>query len=136
MAEAFQNTATASGTVSRLSIYLDAGSTASTVIVGLYANNNATNNPGSLLGQATITAPVAGAWNTVTLPTPVAVASGTPYWLTVLAPTGATGTVRFRDGASGGRAQTSAQSNLAALPATWSPGATWGNSPMSAYGST
>ena len=38
-----------------------------------------------------------------------------------------------RDGASGGRAQTSGQTTLTALPATWSPGTDYPNSPMSAY---
>ena len=129
MAEAFQYTATASGSATRLVVYVDGGSTASQVVVGLYAD--AGNTPGALLAQGTIAAPVKGAWNTVTVPA-AAVTAGTSYWIAVLGPTGA-GSFQFRDVPTGGRAQVSAQSNLAALPATWSSGATYFNSPMSAY---
>jgi hypothetical protein len=75
---------------------------------------------------------VAGAWNRVAIP-PVALAPGTSYWIAVLAPTGS-GTVRFRDvWPGGGRSQVSQQTTLSALPATWTPGATEGNAPLSAY---
>jgi hypothetical protein len=130
MAEAFQSTATGTGTADRIHVYLDAGSTATRVVVGIYTNN-AANNPGTLLAQATINAPVNGAWNTVVLP-PTGLSAGTVYWVALLGPTGA-GTAQFRDGASGGRAQTSSQSNLTTLPTTWSPGVNYSNSPLSAH---
>jgi hypothetical protein len=132
VAEAFQYTASASGNVTKLYVYIDSGSTATTVVVGLYTNSTS-DNPGSLLAQATITSPVKGAWNAVAIPTPVSVTAGTKYWLAILGPSGA-GTVKFRDVASGGKAQTSSQSNLTTLPATWSPGTNWANSPASFYG--
>ena len=53
--------------------------------------------------------------------------------LVELAPSAA-GTLKFRDVPAGTASQTSAQSTLAALPAVWSPGVTYFNSPMSAYG--
>jgi uncharacterized protein YjiK/methionine-rich copper-binding protein CopC len=130
-AEAFQYTASASATVTSLSIYLDTNNSATRVIVGIYSNNTS-NNPGTLLGQATITAPRAGAWNTVAIPG-VSITSGTRYWIAVLSPSGS-GTVRFRDTNRGSKAQTSLQANLTALPATWSPGTTFQDTPMSAYG--
>jgi hypothetical protein len=44
--------------------------------------------------------------------------------------------VTFSDVASGGGvSQNAAQSNLTALPATWTPGANWDNSPAALYGS-
>jgi hypothetical protein len=130
MAEAFQYTATASGTVASLSIYIDPSSTATRVVVGLYSNAR-DDTPNILLAQATITSPVAGAWNTVSIPA-VSVTAGGQYWIAVLGPTNA-GVVRFRDAPSGGKAQTSAQSDLSLLPATWTAGATYYNSPMSAF---
>lgn len=130
MAEAFQYTATASGNVNTLSIYLDGNNTASQVVVGLYANTR-DDNPGILLTQATITSPTRSAWNTVTVPS-ASVTSGGKYWIAVLGPLGG-GTVQFRDVASGSKAQTSVQSNLSSLPSTWTPGATYFNAPMSAY---
>jgi hypothetical protein len=99
------------------------------VVVGLYTDS--AGNPGALLSQATITSPVAGAWNTIAVPA-ASVTAGTKYWIAVLGPTG-TGTVQFRDVPTGGRSQTSAQTNLSTLPSTWSPGSTYFNAPMSAY---
>ncbi|MBI4492659.1 MAG: DUF4082 domain-containing protein [Chloroflexi bacterium] len=131
LAEAFQYLAGASGTATKIQVYVDATNTATQVVVGLYTNNPSTNSPGSLLTQGTITNPVNGAWNSVAVPA-ASVTGGTQYWIALLSPAG-TGKVQFRDVSSGGRAQTSSQSNLTALPATWTPGVTYSNSPMSAY---
>ena len=120
----------ASGTVSKLSVYLDASSTATQVIVGLYTTAPG-NNPGTLLAQGTISSPVAGAWNTVAVPS-VGVTGGASYWIAVLTPSGA-GTVQFRDKTTGNKEQLSAQSNLTALPATWAAGTKPRNSSLSAY---
>jgi phosphodiesterase/alkaline phosphatase D-like protein len=133
LAEAFQYTATATGTVDKIYLYVDAGNAATRIIVGLYSNS-ASDTPGSLMTQGTITNPTAGTWNVVSVPS-AGVQLNAKYWIAVLSPTGA-GTFQFRDRPSGGRAQNSSQSNLAALPATWSPGPTWPNSPMSAYAAT
>ena len=130
-AEAFQYTATTNGTANQLSIYLDATNTANQVMVGLYANA-AGNVPGSLLAQATISSPTAGAWNTVAI-SPVNVSAGTIYWIAVLQPASTTGTVQWRDVAVGANASASVEATLTSLPATWTPGSTWPNSPMSAY---
>jgi hypothetical protein len=130
MAEAFQYTASASGTVNQLSLYIDASSAATQAIIGLYTNTGS-NNPGNLLTQGTIASPVKGAWNSISV-SAASVTSGTKYWIAVLGPVGA-GTLWIRDAASGGPAQNSSQSNLTGLPATWASGASWGNSPMSAY---
>jgi hypothetical protein len=130
VAEAFQYTATASGTAAKLYVYLDATNLATKVVVGVYTNT-ASNTPGTLLGQATITTPQKDTWNNVTLPA-ISLISGQKYWIAVLGPSGS-GTPKFRDVASGGKAQVSAQSNLTSLPATWSSGATYLNSPLSAY---
>jgi hypothetical protein len=128
-AEAFKFTATTSGTVSSLVVYLNSNNAATQVVVGLYANSGA--DPGTLLTQGVFTSPKAGAWNTVPIP-PVTVTAGTTYWIAVLGPAGK-GTIRFRDTATGTNAQTSAQSTLTALPATWTRGSRYMNSPISAY---
>jgi hypothetical protein len=129
-AEAFQYTAGTSGNLDTLFVYLDSTNTATQVIVGLYANN-ASNSPGALLTQATIAKPVNGAWNNATVPTtPVTI--GTKYWIAIMSPVGA-GTVKYRDKTTGTASQASAQTNLSALPGTWSSGANFANAPMSAY---
>jgi hypothetical protein len=128
-AEAFQYTASGSGSSSRLWLYVDSSNTATSVIVGLYANSGT--SPGALLAQGTITAPVKGAWNAATI-APVGITAGTQYWIAVLSPNGA-GTLQFRDVNSGGRSVGSAQTNLTTLPATWTAGQLFANAPMSAY---
>ena len=130
LAEAFVFTATTSGSSSTLNLYLDKTSTAQQVTVAVYAD--ASGNPGKLLTTGATTKPVAGAWNAVTVSS-VSITAGTRYWISVLTPVGA-GTIMFRDIASGGGGTvTSKQSNLAAMPSTWSSGSSWGNSPLSAY---
>jgi hypothetical protein len=135
LAEAFQATATGSGTVSSLSVYLDSSSVATKLTAGLYADSGG--HPGALLGQATLSAPAAGAWNSVPLASGVPVTSGTAYWIAVLSPSGG-GTIRFRDKCCNGKgtaAEVSSQTTLSTLPATWTTGGTSKDGPMSAYGS-
>src|ERR1700730_8728477 len=129
-AEAFQATATASGTVKVLSIYLDSSSTAATLVVGLYTDSGG--HPGTLISQATTSPLTPGAWNNIPIPG-AAVTSGTKYWLAILG-TG-NGTLAFRDG-SGCTSENSLQTNLTALPSTWSSGAVYPSCPLSGYGRT
>ncbi|MCX7899993.1 MAG: Ig domain-containing protein, partial [Methylocystis sp.] len=127
-AEAFPTTATASGTVNVLSIYVDASSTARNLVAGLYTD--AGGHPGALISQGTSARLTAGAWNSVTIPG-AAVAAGAKYWLAILGVNG--GVLRFRDG-TGCTSETSLTSKLAALPATWSTGALWNSCGLSGYG--
>jgi beta-glucanase (GH16 family) len=129
-AEAFQFAATSSGTVSTLTVYLDSGSSSTKLITGLYANSGS--NPGALLGQGTSTTSLtAGAWNTVAI-TPVNVTAGTVYWISIL---GTGGTLKFRDSGANCVSQSSSQTTLTSLPATWSVGSRWFSCTLSAYGS-
>ena len=132
IAEAFQATATGTGTVTSMVVYVNTGSAASTLTVGLYSN--ASGKPGTLLAQGTLASPRAAAWNTVSLPG-AAVTSGGTYWIALLGPTGS-GTLRFRDRSGTGHAETSMQTNLASLPASWTTGGKYADGPVSAYGTT
>ncbi len=58
-------TASASGTLAVVNVYVDSTSAASTMMVGIYADD--AGSPGTLLAQGTLLSPVAGAWNAVTL---------------------------------------------------------------------
>lgn len=129
VAEAFPITATASGKVSALTIFLDSSSTATQMFAGLYAD--AGGHPGALLTQADLNAPSPGNWVTITLPTTDIVA-GTPYWIAILG-TG-TGTLKFRD-LTGGPclAESNAQTGLTQLPVAWTTGSTAGTCPISGY---
>ncbi len=128
-AEAFRATASASGTVTSLSVYVDPSSKATSMVAGLYADKGGT--PGNLLAQGQLTHPVSG-WNTVAVP-PTNVSGGSVYWIAVLGPAGA-GTLAFKDSGSI-RSEESSQTNLTTLPATWKTGKVWASSPVSAYAS-
>jgi outer membrane protein assembly factor BamB len=129
-AEAFQATATASGTVGILSIYVDSSSTATTLVAGLYAD--AAGHPGALISQGSSSQLTAGAWNNIPISGAI-VSSGTPYWLAILGTQN--GTLRFRDG-SGCHSEMSQQTNLTSLPSTWVSGVGWPSCPLSGYGRT
>ena len=130
LAEAFQTTASASGSVATLTVYTDASSTASSLVAGLYAD--AGGHPGVLLGQGTINAPTPGAWNDISL-VGATVVSGAAYWVALLAPAGK---LAFRDRCCGGGSpvETSSQKTLTSLPASWTTGAAYKDGPFSAYG--
>ena len=126
-AEAFRATASTSGQVAALNVYLTSGSAASTLSAGIYADNGG--HPGALLGQGSTSAH-AGGWNTVTLGSVASVASGNVYWIAILG----NGKLAFRDIKHGGASETSSQGSLTALPGSWSTGKTYSDGPVSAYG--
>jgi hypothetical protein len=126
LAEAFSFVAVQTGTATEIQFYDDASSTASKVVVGVYADNGS-GSPGSLLAQATRTSLAGGAWNTVQI-SGAALTAHVRYWLALLTPAGS-GTLRFRDNCCGFKgpapSQNSAQTNLSQLPATWAKGKVW-----------
>jgi hypothetical protein len=132
-AEAFPATASSSAPLQSLTVYVDAASTATSLVAGIYSD--AGGHPGNLLAQGAIPAPVRGAWNEVALP-PTPLGGGTHYWIAVLGPAGS---LAFRDRCctvTGDRpTEASAQTNLAVLPGTWSSGTVYDDGPISAYGS-
>jgi glucose/arabinose dehydrogenase len=132
-AEVYQTTAAASGSVTKLRLYVDPTSTATRLGLGLYADNG--NAVGPLLRQGSTTTVTPGAWNEVTLSSAVPVTEGTAYWIGLINPSSGTGVLRWRDnaGGTGGREQTSQSATLAELPATWATGANWTDGPVSAY---
>ena len=132
VAEAFRATASISGTVTSLSAYVDASSTGTNLVLGIYSDKNGT--PGNLLGQGSLTSPAKGAWNTVPVPN-TNVTAGSVYSIAILGPPGS-GTLKYlATGSKGSRSETSSQTTLTTLPATWSTGRVWNSSPLSAFGS-
>ena len=129
-AEAFSYTATASGTASKLYVYVDGNNATTKLTLGLYTNS-ARNNPSTLLAQATLSNPVKGAWNSTAFPA-ATVKAGQKYWIAILSPYG-TGRAWFRDRTSGGISQGSRWTNLTSLPAIWSPGTNSATPSLSAY---
>src|SRR5262249_22773415 len=91
IAEAYPSTAAATGTLTRLSVFVDQSSTATALVAGPYTSSGG--HPATLLTQETLDAPAGGAWNTITVPA-VPVTAGTTYWIAILGPSGA---LAFRD---------------------------------------
>jgi hypothetical protein len=93
-AEAFSQTASASGTVDRLSAYLDGTSTAAQFVVRFYTD--ASSRPDRRLARCTVTSPRAGAWESCRV-TAVSITGGRGYWAAILQPRCSTGTIKLRD---------------------------------------
>lgn len=90
MAEGYQMTASANGTLSTLSVYVDAATTATKLFVGPYSDNNG--HPGSRLTGGNPASFQKAAWNTVPV-SPVSIAVGIKYWFVLL---GTGGLMKFR----------------------------------------
>jgi hypothetical protein len=134
LAEAFQATATGSGSITAIHVFVDTTSKSTTLVAGIYTDSSG--HPGALLTQGSLSGPVTGAWNDVTVPA-VSLTAGTAYWLTLLGASGV-GPLAFRDRCCGGGlpSYTSSQSNLSALPATWTNGSKYSDGPISMYADT
>jgi hypothetical protein len=129
MAQAFQYSATTTGTASALDVYVDSGSTATGLTVGLY--KDASGKPGALLATGSLASPKAAAWNGVTLKQPIALTQGQPYWIALL---GTGGTLHYEDTAGGsGASYVDTATGLTSLPTTYAPGTEYDVSPASAY---
>ena len=131
-AEAFPFVAQASGRASRLGVYIDVGSAAKRVAVGVYAD--AGGQPGALLAGGTLSGVAAspGQWHEAALSGSPSLVAGQTYWIGVLAPSGQ-GVLAFRDTAQGIVNVGSAMTGLRALPAIWTSGPGYANAPIAAY---
>jgi hypothetical protein len=119
-AEAFQATATTTGQISYINVFLDSTSTSTKLVMGVYADSSG--HPGSLLSQGSSTTLVASDWNAIPI-TPITATSGTHYWIAILGTL--SGTPAFRDVASGScNAESSSQTSLTSLPSSWSRAST------------
>jgi PKD repeat protein len=129
-AAAFQTTASVTGQITSLPVYIDTGSASTKLIAGLYADSNG--RPGARIATGTLSSPKAGSWNTVLLPT-TSVTAGTKYWIAILS---TSGMLKFRDkvGSIAQPSETSKSTSLTSLPSTWSTGTVSANGPLSGYG--
>jgi glucose/arabinose dehydrogenase len=131
-AEVYRTVASTSGLATHLRVRLAATSASSAVVLGLYADSGG--QPTTLLASGRLNAPQAGAFNEVSV-AGVSLSAGTAYWISILNPLDATGTLRWLDraGGTGGAEQTSAAQNLGVLPAAWATGSIWSDGPISGY---
>jgi chitodextrinase len=127
-AEAFSYTAVATGTAGTASFYVNSGSAATSLKVGIYSNNNG--HPGTLLTSGTLASPKAAAWNLVSLSPGASLSSGTTYWIGFL---GTGGSLNYKDQSAGFCSESYATAGQTNLPTTWSSGQSWPSCAASAY---
>jgi PKD repeat protein len=130
IAEAFQTTPQKTGVVTTVQVYLDASSTATELVAGIYKNTNG--HPGALVAQGKLSTLKPGAWNLVPIPV-ASVTAAQPYWVAIL---GSKGQIGFLDriGSGTGLMEASTSSTLTTLPSTWAGTAYQINSAMSVFG--
>jgi hypothetical protein len=119
-AEATQYTASASGSVSTISIFIDGSNAATSIALGIYGD--ASGVPGTLLAQGSRTGVIANSWNSVSI-VPIDITAGTPYWIARLAVAG--GSVVTRGNNAAGNPDRVDTRTLSSLPQTFSPGASF-----------
>ncbi|MGZ8941497.1 MAG: LamG-like jellyroll fold domain-containing protein, partial [Methylobacter sp.] len=131
-AQAFRTVAEKSGAVNSLQVYLDASTTATKLVAGIYSNKNG--QPSTLIAQGSITSLQLGAWNSVTIPN-ASVTAGQKYWIAILGPDGQIG---FLDqyGSGQGKMVMSSSRRLTSLPNSWASlaDADINDASMSVYG--
>jgi PKD repeat protein len=132
-AQAHQVTATKSGSITEVQVYLDASATtAKKLVAGIYTDSYG--HAKTLIAQGSLSTLKPGAWNAVTIPA-AAVASGQKYWIAIL---GADGQIGFLDrvGSGTGLMEKSSSRYLTSLPASWTASSYdyKTNASMSVYG--
>ena len=120
MVEANQFVATASGSVSTLSIYLDGSNRATSIGLALYSD--AAGVPAALLAQGSRGTVQNGGWNSVTIPT-TTFTSGTRYWIARLALAGGSLVTRVDPVAT--NPDRSDSRTVTTFPASFSPAGSW-----------
>jgi hypothetical protein len=127
-AEAFKYIAAATGTAGNISFYVNSGTTATSLKVGLY-NDNA-GHPGTLLASVSVNSVSQSSWNSATLSPEVQLNSGTAYWIAFL---GVGGGINYKDTATGSCSESFATAGQTNLPSSWISGQIWPSCTISAY---
>ncbi|MEQ1545765.1 LamG-like jellyroll fold domain-containing protein [Methyloglobulus sp.] len=131
VAEAVKSTAQKNGVVTAIQFYLDASSTATELVAGIYGDKNG--HPGTLLAQGKLSILKSGATNTVSIPA-VKLVANTPYWIATL---GSKGQINFRirKASASVPIEASKSGSLKTLPSQWVTGSVFPkDGPMSVYG--
>jgi len=118
IAEGYQMTASLTGTLTTLSVYIDSATTATNLFIGLYSDNNG--HPGTRLTGGSSATFQKSAWNAIAVP-PVGITSGSKYWFALLG-TGGSARFRWKQGAGGWIDELNKVQTLTSLPSSWTTG--------------
>jgi hypothetical protein len=130
-AQAYQATPQKTGVITTVQVYLDASSTATQLVAGIYKDNNG--HPGALVAQGKLSTLKSGAWNSVPIPV-ASVTAAQPYWLVILGSKGQIGYLNRIGSVTGSMESSSSSKQLTTLPSTWAGTAYQTNSAMSVFG--
>jgi hypothetical protein len=125
-AQAFLYRAIASGSASHAEVYVDSGSLATHLKVGLYSDHRG--KPSILLASGALSAPRSGAWNEVRL-SRVQLREGRRYWIALQ---GTGGKLSYRD-TGHGSASYATRSGLRSMPRRFVARSKWRAGPASVY---
>ena len=132
IAEGYQITATVTGNVNTLSVYVDSSTSSTKILVGLYSDIGG--HPGILLTSGNTATFQKAAWTAIPV-APVGITAGSKYWFSLL---GTGGAMKFRQkqGPGGWIDELNSVNGLTSLPAKWATGTVYnGGALTSVYGS-
>ena len=118
-------------TVTNIQVYLDASSTATGLIAGIYTMD-AKGNPAAQWTNGPLTSVTPGAWNSIPV-SQLSLNAGQSYWIVILG-IGGTVNLRTQPTTGSGLMAVSSSSNLTKLPNTWKVGSTSTIGSVSVYG--
>ena len=128
-AEVYLTVAEVSGTATELWLYVANLSSATDLVLGLYADDDG--KATTLLDSGRMENPQPG-WNRVDVNIPGIVA-GRRYWIALLNPLDGSGDLRWHAVDTDEPEQESRSRTLGQLPTTWEPGRSWSGGPVSGY---
>jgi hypothetical protein len=132
-AQAFQAVPAKSGMLTQVKVYLDASTTATQLVAGIYKDDNG--HPGDLVAQGKLNTVKPEAWNVV--PTAgAAVSAGKPYWIAIMGTNGEVGFLEQVGSGTGAMEKSTGRTMLKEMPKKWvgSKGGHQSNASMSIYG--
>jgi glucose/arabinose dehydrogenase len=128
----YRTQAEQSGTATELRFFVGNRSTATDLVLGLYAGTQTA--PGQLLASGRIENPVPAAWNSIDIGV-FGIVAGQWYWIGFLNPSDGAGVLQWHDfaGDVDGSELEAAGLTHDQLPATWSTGRVWRGVSLSAH---
>jgi hypothetical protein len=133
IAQAYQTVSKKSGVLTQVKVYLDASTTATQLVAGIYKDNKG--HPGALVAQGKLNTVKPDAWNAVSI-AGASVTANKPYWIAIMGPNGEVGFLDRVGSGKGLMEKSSGRNALKDLPNTWT-GSRRGyktNASMSLYG--
>ena len=116
IAQAFQTVSKKSGVITQVKVYLDASTTATQLVAGIYKDNKG--HPGALVAQGKLNTVKPDAWNAVSI-AGASVTANNPYWIAIMGPNGEVGFLDRVGSGKGLMEKSTGRKALKDLPNSW-----------------